>query len=99
MSVLVKLIALMLLCAASSAWSQSDHAADARAVDTDDPPLVRILLERAQEYERLQDQRQGAWQAAILYCEAARLGSAEAQYRLGMQYAFGKGVAESRALG
>jgi soluble lytic murein transglycosylase-like protein len=98
MSVLVKLIALMLLCAASSAWSQSDHAADTRAVDTDDPPLVRIMLERAQEYERLQDQRQGAWQAAILYCEASRLGSAEAQYRLGMQYAFGKGVAESRAL-
>lgn len=33
-----------------------------------------------------------------LYCKASRLGSAEGQYRLGMLYAFGKGVVENRAL-
>jgi hypothetical protein len=37
------------------------------------------------------------WQAAVIYCEACRLGSTEAQYRLGMLYAFGKGVPENRA--
>ena len=36
------------------------------------------------------------WQAAKLYCEASRLGVIEAQYRLGVLYAFGKGVPKNR---
>lgn len=36
------------------------------------------------------------WQAAKLYCEASRLGSIEAQYKLGVLYAFGKGVPKNR---
>jgi soluble lytic murein transglycosylase-like protein len=37
------------------------------------------------------------WAAAVKYCVAARNGNNEAQYRLGMLYAFGLGVPENRA--
>jgi soluble lytic murein transglycosylase-like protein len=37
------------------------------------------------------------WTAAVLYCQAARHGVTEAQYRLAMLYAFGLGVPEDRA--
>lgn len=36
------------------------------------------------------------WQAAVVYCQAARNGITEAQYRLAMLYAFGFGVPEDR---
>ncbi|WP_293934835.1 transglycosylase SLT domain-containing protein [Iodobacter sp.] len=39
-----------------------------------------------------------AWEAAALYCAAARNGSTEAQYMLGMLYAFGEGVPENRKM-
>ena len=61
-------------------------------------PVVRPLLERAQLLEKNMFTLDSEWQAAVAYCEASRLGSAEAQYRLGMLYAFGKGVPEDRAL-
>jgi soluble lytic murein transglycosylase-like protein len=41
---------------------------------------------------------QDAWEAAALYCAVARKGSTEAQYRLGMLYAFGEGVPENRKM-
>ena len=37
------------------------------------------------------------WNAAVIYCQAARHGVTEAQYRLAMLYAFGLGVPEDRA--
>jgi soluble lytic murein transglycosylase-like protein len=61
-------------------------------------PAVRPLLERALRLEKNIYMLDGEWQAATAYCKASRLGSAEAQYRLGMLYAFGKGVPEDRAL-
>ncbi len=61
-------------------------------------PAVRPLLERALALEKNTSVLDSEWQAATAYCEASRLGSAEAQYRLGMLYAFGKGVPEDRAL-
>jgi Transglycosylase SLT domain/Sel1 repeat len=36
------------------------------------------------------------WQAASIYCKIAKAGSTEAQYRLGMLYAFGQGVPGDR---
>ena len=69
-----------------------------RAVLEEEPPTVRRLLQQANERESAADAEDGAWQAAVLYCEAARLGSLEGQYRLGMLYAFGQGVPESRSL-
>lgn len=76
--------------------------ADELATFANEPPVVRALLERAVNFERSPSDSDGGleaeWQAASLYCEASRLGSAEAQYRLGMLYAFGKGVPNDRAL-
>lgn len=65
---------------------------------SNEPPITRALLERAVLAERNTDNDEGEWQAANLYCEASRQGSAEGQYRLGMLYAFGRGVPQSRDL-
>ncbi|MDP2247715.1 MAG: transglycosylase SLT domain-containing protein [Nitrosomonadales bacterium] len=55
-------------------------------------------MSRAVQLEQESTEIDAAWQAADAYCEASRLGSTEAQYRLGMLYAFGRGVPESRPL-
>jgi soluble lytic murein transglycosylase-like protein len=60
--------------------------------------VVGSLLEQARSLERSTDDQEGPWQAATRYCEASRLGSTEAQYRLGMLFAFGRGVPESREM-
>ena len=63
-----------------------------------EPPATRALLERAVLAERSTENDEGEWQAASLYCEASRHGSAEGQYRLGILYAFGRGLPQSRDL-
>lgn len=63
-----------------------------------EPPIIKDLLERAVLAERDEQNAEGDWQAAKLYCEASRYGSAEGQYRLGMLYAVGKGVPINRDL-
>jgi soluble lytic murein transglycosylase-like protein len=68
------------------------------AVLNEELPAVRRLLQQASERELAAETADSAWQAAVLYCEAARSGSLEGQYRLGMLYAFGQGVPESRSL-
>ena len=64
----------------------------------DEPPAVRKMLLQAQELEQSSKVADGTWQAAVLYCEASRLGSIEGQYRLGVLYAFGIGVPRNRQL-
>lgn len=71
-------------------------AAPAQTDYSDEPPKLRALFEQADTLASDLDDPEKAWNAANLYCAASRLGSAEAQYRLGMQYAFGKGVPENR---
>ena len=61
-----------------------------------EPPIVKDLLERASVLVADENDSEGAWKAANLYCEAARYGSAEGVYRLGMLYAFGRGVPANR---
>jgi soluble lytic murein transglycosylase-like protein len=61
-----------------------------------EPPALRRLMQQANELESSAEMEDHAWQAAVLYCQAARAGSTEGQYRLGMLYAFGQGVPESR---
>lgn len=61
-----------------------------------EPPLVRSLLERATVMLEDEADQESAWKAANLYCEASRYGSAEGTYRLGMLYAFGRGVPANR---
>lgn len=76
----------------------ADFSQQEQAVFANEPSHIRLLLERALTFERDAEEYEGEWQAAILYCDASRLGSAEGQYRLGMLYAFGKGVPGDRAL-
>jgi len=68
------------------------------AVLEDEPPALRRLMQQANELESAAEIEDNAWQAAVLYCQAARGGSTEGQYRLGMLYAFGRGVPEGRSL-
>ena len=63
-----------------------------------EPLAVRLLMQQANHFESAPDTTDNEWQAAVRYCEASRMGSLEAQYRLGMLYAFGKGVPASRPL-
>jgi hypothetical protein len=82
------------LCLASQsalAFTQAEQ----EAFDNE-PPIVKDLLERASVLVDDENDAEGAWKAANLYCEAARYGSAEGIYRLGMLYAFGRGVPANR---
>lgn len=64
---------------------------------SDQPGALVAMLERASGLDAGSEAIEGAFQAAVLYCEAARHGSTEAQYRLGMSYAFGRGVVANRS--
>lgn len=79
-------------------WPMLSHAEEDDFSDlAADPPQVRALLAKAVTLELAVRDSQEMWNAAVLYCEASRHGSIEAQYRLGMLYAFGRGVPENRA--
>ncbi|MEE9330794.1 MAG: transglycosylase SLT domain-containing protein [Methylophilaceae bacterium] len=61
-----------------------------------EPPVIRTLLEQASRLDKKEQDVDAPWKAAKLYCEASRYGSAEGLYRLGMFYAFGRGVPKNR---
>jgi soluble lytic murein transglycosylase-like protein len=89
---------LWLVCVhAGAALAQtSTYGPTAATVLEAEPPALRKLLQQASALESAPDTPDGPWQAAVLYCQSARWGSNEGQYRLGMLYAFGQGVPESR---
>ena len=87
------LVAISLLLASSSAFSYTQ--AELETFDNE-PPIIRDLLECASGLVADEKDADAAWKAANLYCEASRYGSAEAVYRLGMLYAFGRGVPQNR---
>ena len=58
-------------------------------------PLVRLVLEDAARMEHSEPIIRNQQYAARLYCVAARLGSLEAQYRLGKMILAGWGMRES----
>jgi soluble lytic murein transglycosylase-like protein len=60
-----------------------------------EPPIIKDLLERASVLVGDEKDADAPWKAADLYCQAARYGSAEGVYRLGMLYAFGRGVPQN----
>lgn len=66
------------------------HAQD--TVWATEPPQVRALLNEAMALERSASNFAKIRRAATLYCKASRLGSIEAQYRLGLLYLYGRGV-------
>jgi len=61
-----------------------------------EPPVIKDLLMRANVLLSDEVDAEASWKAANMYCQAARHGSAEGVYRLGMLYAFGRGVPERR---
>lgn len=77
-------------------YGQAHAGAEPETEDT--PPRIAALLAEAERTESNPSEPDAAWPAAVAYCEASRLGSLEAQYRLGMLYAFGNGVPMNRAL-
>ncbi len=86
----------LLLGLAAVCNSQTVNTVAGDALQT--PPAMLALLTQGQALEQSDEAQEGAWQAAARYCEAARMGSTEAQYRLGMLFALGRGVPESREM-
>lgn len=84
-------------CSGPAASQPGGPAPTPPAVLNAEPPEMRRLLEKASARDSAAETDDSAWDAAVLYCEAARLGSLEGQYQLGMFYAFGQGVPESRS--
>jgi len=64
-------------------------AADDVTVEHED---ALVLTQLAARYEHAEGVDKDLSRAANLYCRAARIGRAEAQYRLGWMYANGRGV-------
>lgn len=93
-------VLLLVACAQTGlALAQTGVTAPTPAAVLEDEPLaLRSLMQQANALESTPEMENNAWQAAVLYCQAARWGSTEGQYRLGMLYAFGRGVPESRPL-
>lgn len=89
---IVALTTALLLSPLSHAYSSADIE-----IFENEPPLIRSLLEKATELIAKDPAMDATWQAAQLYCEASRYGSAEAMYRLGMLYVLGQGVPENTA--
>jgi soluble lytic murein transglycosylase-like protein len=87
--------AAILALGATIAWADTNSTPP---VASNELPKTHALLTLAASYEAGADNPENAWRAAIGYCEASRLGSIEAQYRLGMLYAFGKGVPANKTL-
>ena len=88
---IITILCFVMFCSSALAFTDSE-------LETFDnePPIIKDLLERASMLVSDEDDSEGAWKAANLYCEAARYGSAEGVYRLGMLYAFGRGVPANR---
>lgn len=72
-------------------WPLTAHAAKKVELGLE-PPVTRTLLAEAAKLLNQPHRGDNLWRAAGRFCEAARLGSIEAQYQLGMLYAFGEGV-------
>ena len=84
-------ISLLLVSQLGHAYTQTELE-----IFDNEPPIIKDLLERASILVSKENDTEASWKAANLYCEAARYGSAEGVYRLGMLYAFGRGVPANR---
>lgn len=97
-SALLHKVVLLLVLLGIAALSQLINASAQESDATQLPPVVALLLQQAEGDEQSADVYEGMWQAANRYCTASRLGNTEAQYRLGMLFAFGRGVPENQAI-
>ncbi|WP_430435136.1 transglycosylase SLT domain-containing protein [Methyloversatilis sp.] len=83
----VRLALLMVACCASAPVLALEPEAAARS-----------LLAEARSFEHGEGVRRDTARAAALYCQAAKLGDAEAQFNLAWMYANGRGVERDDAL-
>lgn len=90
------LSALLVVFLMAAGNARAEFNAQQSEVFDNEPPVTKDLLIRANVLVSNEDDIDAAWNAANMYCQAARYGSAEAVYRLGMLYAFGRGVPENR---
>ena len=88
---MAKLLSIAFLLVISNAYAEIS----VQETFDNEPPIIKDLLERA-TIKVAQNDDEADWQAASMYCEASRYGSAEAVYRLGMLYAIGRGVPQNR---
>jgi soluble lytic murein transglycosylase-like protein len=72
--------------------------AGAPALALEPEAAARSLLAEAQSFEHGEGVRRDPARAAALYCQAAKLGDAEAQFNLAWMYANGRGVERDDAL-
>lgn len=84
-----------LLAGAGWALAPQAVAADATQVAAAFAGHARYLAAQALSYEHGEGVRRDPEHAAVLYCEAARLGEPEAMYALGWMYANARGVARN----
>ena len=63
-----------------------------------DGTVTHTLFQQARALENGEGVARDPLQAADLYCKAARMGDADAQYNLGWMYANGRGIARDDAL-
>jgi TPR repeat protein len=77
----------LLLCAPT--WAQTEAANEA---------VITALLTEARAYEHGEGLAKDPAQAVKLYCDATRLGDAEAQFSLGWMYANARGVKRDDAI-
>jgi soluble lytic murein transglycosylase-like protein len=82
------LLPLLLLAGANALADTTDSGTDNE---------TRALITSALHYEHAEGVPRDFEKAAALYCKAARLGDADAQYALGWMYANGRGVARDDA--
>jgi hypothetical protein len=90
------LSAMLAVCLMTAGFAHAAFSAQELEVFDNEPPIIKDLLMRANVLVSDEVDPDGAWKAADMYCKASRYGSAEAVYRLGMLYAFGRGVPENR---
>lgn len=88
--------ALLAVFLITAGFAQAAFSNQELEVFDNEPPIVKDLLMRANVLVSDEIDSDAAWKAANMYCEAARYGSSEAIYRLGILYAFGRGVPENR---
>ncbi len=86
-------LACMALIWPSATWATLGNDSDDPSVFAIEAPRVQAMLELGHAAEIGRGQSRSLVRAAMLYCDAAAQGSAEAYFRLGRMYMTGKGVA------
>lgn len=73
-------------------------AAESLVVPESSADDLKSLIAEATQYEHAEGVPRNYQRAAALYCKAAKLGDADAQYALGWMYANGRGVTRDDAI-